>query len=305
MRNRILYWFVTLPSLLKVGCVGTLSVLFACSCLVVASMPNAYARGVAMQTATAQATQAEATVVAVAATDEASAAQAAASTATSEAEQAATATRVAAVERITATAIAVPTVTAQAVLDATATSIAGVTATAQAELAAVTATAQADSDATSTAVAAVTAQAQQTEAAIAREQANATATVMAIQQATATAESYDIEYQEVDIRDLVKGPDRYQDQKLRIAGQVFNIREEQEGLFGSSTITYIQIWVQIPGGGLFDREAVTIRFENTLPDVFADDYIIVYGEGDGTIEFKNNLGATIRQPLVDAVRIRF
>jgi hypothetical protein len=227
MRNRILYWFVTLPSLLKVGCVGTLSVLFACSCLVVASMPNAYARGVAMQTATAQATQAEATV------------------------------------------------------------------------------AQADSDATSTAVAAVTAQAQQTEAAIAREQANATATVMAIQQATATAESYDIEYQEVDIRDLVKGPDRYQDQKLRIAGQVFNIREEQEGLFGSSTITYIQIWVQIPGGGLFDREAVTIRFENTLPDVFADDYIIVYGEGDGTIEFKNNLGATIRQPLVDAVRIRF
>lgn len=189
MLNRILYWFVTLPSLLKAGCVGTIGVLFACSCLVVASMPSAYARGIEMRTATAQAAEAEATQIAIAAAEEATATSAAASTATTVAERAATAIRVAAVERITATAVAAPTATAQAYLDATATSIAGATATAQADI-----------DATTTAIAVATEQASATAEALAQaEQATAIAQAQAAEraateqanaQATATIEDY-------------------------------------------------------------------------------------------------------------------
>lgn len=189
MLNRILYWFVTLPSLLKVGCVSTFSVMFACSCLVVASMPGAHARGIELQTATAIAAQEQATRNALATAEAATATSFAVATATSIAQQASTATRVAAIEQFTATAIAAPTVTAQAYLDATATSIAAVTATAQAEVAA-----------TEAAIAQATEQAAATSTAIARaEQATATAqaqaaelaaTEQAAAQATATIEDY-------------------------------------------------------------------------------------------------------------------
>lgn len=189
MFNRILYWFVTLPSLLKAGCAATVGLLFACSCLFVASLPGAYAEGVAMQTATAQAAQDQATQIAIAAAGDATATSIAEVTATSAAEQAATATRVTAIERITATALAAPTQTAQAYLDATSTSIAALTATAQGEI-----------DATYTAIAAATEQAAATAQAQAQaEQATATAlaqaaeqaaTEQAIAQATTTIEDY-------------------------------------------------------------------------------------------------------------------
>lgn len=189
MINRILYWFVTLPAITKAGCLSTLGVVFACSCLFVASIPGTYARGIEMQTATALALQAEATQVAVAAEQEATVASiaaaqnatatsAAASTATSVARDAATATRVAAIQQVTATAEAAPTATAQAYLDATSTVIAGVTATAQAE-----------ADAAATAVAVATREAAESATSIARAE-QATATAQAVAQATATIEDY-------------------------------------------------------------------------------------------------------------------
>lgn len=142
-------------------------------------------------------------------------------------------------------------------------------------------------------------------AAAATAEAEVQATAAAVQGATATAVAYDTDYPEIDIRDLVKGPARYEGQQLRLAGQVFNIREEVEGFLDRRTVTYIQMWVQIPGGGALDREAVMVRFENTLEGVFADDFIIVYGEGNGSFEGTNAMGASISQPLVEAVRIRY
>lgn len=142
-------------------------------------------------------------------------------------------------------------------------------------------------------------------AAAATAEAEVKATTAAIAGATATAIAYDTDYPEVDIRDLVKGPARYEGQRLRLSGQVFNIREEVEGFLDRRTVTYIQMWVQIPGGGAFDREAVMVRFENTLEGVFADDFIIVYGEGNGSFEGTNAMGARISQPLIEAMRIRY
>lgn len=141
--------------------------------------------------------------------------------------------------------------------------------------------------------------------AAARAEREAQATAAAVEGATATAVAYDTNFPEVDIRDLVKGPARYEGQNLRVAGQVFNIREEVEGFLDRRTVTYIQMWVQIPGGGALDREAVSVRFENTLEGVFADDYIIVYGTGAGSLTGTNAMGAEISQPLIDAGRIRY
>lgn len=189
MVNRILYWFVTLPSLTKFGCASILSVFVACNCLIIASMPEAYARQAEMQTATVVRAQQQATAEVIAAAESATAQRIADVTSTRVAQEAATATRVVAIRQITATALAAPTVTAQAYLDATATSIAGVTATAQADL-----------DATSTAVAIATEQAAVALTAEARAQeATATAqaraaareaTAQAIAQATAVIEGY-------------------------------------------------------------------------------------------------------------------
>ncbi|HEU4322172.1 MAG TPA: hypothetical protein VFS21_03400 [Roseiflexaceae bacterium] len=115
---------------------------------------------------------------------------------------------------------------------------------------------------------------------------------------TATIVAYDTAYPEVDIRDLAKAPDRYEGQKFRLEGEVFNIEE-------SGGETFLQMWVQIPGGDRLDREAVAVRFNSDLPGVFAESYIIVYGVGRGAFEGTNAMGATIRQPLVEAELVRF
>jgi hypothetical protein len=180
MLNRVLYWFITLPGLIKGGCLGIVGVFAACSCLFVASIPAATARieAQATQTSVAVAQQATQAVLHTTATS-AAIAQAAtrsafdASTATAEAHQIAT-----------QTAIAAPTATARAYEAATTTAIAMQAATSQAY-----------ADATGTAIAQVTVQAQQTAEAVAMAdqatataQANAQATAAAAQQATEAAQ---------------------------------------------------------------------------------------------------------------------
>jgi hypothetical protein len=181
MLNRVLYWFITLPGLIKGGCLGIVGVFAACSCLFVASIPAATARieGQATQTSVAMAQQATQVVLHTTATS-AAIAQAAtqsafdASTATAEAHQVAT-----------QTAMAAPTATARAYEAATTTA-----------LAMQAATSQADADATSTALAQATIEAQQTAEAVAvaahgtaTAEANAQATAAAAQQATAEAQT--------------------------------------------------------------------------------------------------------------------
>jgi hypothetical protein len=298
MLNRILYWFITLPALAKGGCLTAFAIVFVCSCLTVASIPGARARQVAQATQTAVAAQAQATQAAVAAQAQATqvalnstATSIADATAAALANQAATATSIAVAEIATQTAIAAPTVTAQAYADATNTALAGATATSQAYI-----------DATNTAAAQATSDALQTAEAIAAEKATAeaipTATALARAAATATAEAIEATYQEIDIRALVKNPDRYTGVPIKLTGQVFRIEEE----IGR---TAIQMWVQIPGGSEFDREAVAVFFDGTLDEVFKDSYIVVYGTGAGKIEGTNAFGGTVVQPLIKAEYVRY
>lgn len=128
-------------------------------------------------------------------------------------------------------------------------------------------------------------------------------TAQAKADATATIVALDAEYPEADIRDLVKGPDRYRDRKFHLQGTVFTIREETGLLSGVTTI--MQIWVQVPGGSEFEREAVVVRFKGTLEGVFKDSPVIVYGTGAGAFEGTNTFGAKIVQPGMDATFVRY
>ena len=167
MLNRILYQIVTLPRLVKVGCLGVTFLLFACTFGTIASIPAARARVAeqttqtaiaqgeqAKQVAAAQAEQTTQTAIAqgeqakqVAAAQREQATQATIDTAaTSSAEIAATtqakddetATSVVVAQQATETAISAATTTAQIAIDATntaimmvATSVAASTAAAQ------------------------------------------------------------------------------------------------------------------------------------------------------------------------------
>ena len=85
---------------------------------------------------------------------------------------------------------------------------------------------------------------------------------------------------------------------MKLKGQVFQIEEENGQ-------TAIQMWVQIPGGTEFDREAVAVFFDGTLDEVFKDSYIIVYGTGAGKLEGTNAFGGAVVQPLIKAEYVRF
>ena len=174
MLNRLLYRLVTLPAIVKAGCLGTLGVFFACSCLFLASIPGASARAATFATQTAVAHQVEITQRALAST----ATSIAHTTATAQTGLNATATGVAHVQQATQTAEAAPAVTAQAALDAT-----------NAAYAASTATSQAVAAATGTSIAQATVLAGQTAEAIAAEQAAAATAQAAAQESTATAQA--------------------------------------------------------------------------------------------------------------------
>ncbi len=103
-------------------------------------------------------------------------------------------------------------------------------------------------------------------------------------------------YYEVDVRDLKKSPAAYKGRPIQIQGEVFNISEVTGG-------TYLQMWVSIPGGTEFDREAVVVIYQGRLPSIYEKSRILVSGLGADTTTVKNGYGATITQPAVLADRV--
>jgi len=123
---------------------------------------------------------------------------------------------------------------------------------------------------------------------------NATANKNAV--ATRVVTLSDGDYQAVDVRDLKKNPDAYKGKPIQLQGEVFNIKEQ-------SGQTFLQMWVPIPGGTQFDREAVVVNYGGALPNVYEKTKITVFGIGDGTGSGKNAFGATSTQPAIHADRV--
>ncbi len=97
----------------------------------------------------------------------------------------------------------------------------------------------------------------------------------------------------IDPRDLEKSPDMFRGQKVVISGEVFNIKEDKNG-------TTMQIWVARPGGSAFDRIAVYVTYPGSLPGLYKNDSVFVYGLCGGTVTGFNALGGVIGQPLIEA-----
>jgi len=121
----------------------------------------------------------------------------------------------------------------------------------------------------------------------------ATATTIPLALPTASEEQAKARWQTVDIRDLVKNPDRYNEQQVHYEGEVLSIEEADDG-------TVMQIWVQVPGGSDFDREVVIVVYRGGTDGIYEDTKVEFWGYCKGALEGTNAFGGAIRQPLISA-----
>lgn len=111
--------------------------------------------------------------------------------------------------------------------------------------------------------------------------------------ATVDIEELKAAWKTVDIRDLAKNPDGYNGQEVHHKGEVFTIQENNDG-------TIMQVWVSVPGGNEFDREAVIVTFNGRSDNVYEGSLVEFWGYSLGSFEGTNAFGGNIRQPLVHA-----
>jgi|GEM_PF-1906258 tetratricopeptide (TPR) repeat protein len=97
----------------------------------------------------------------------------------------------------------------------------------------------------------------------------------------------------VDIRALVKNPDNYLGYELHYKGEVFSIAEDNNG-------AVMQVWVDVPGGSEFDREAVIVYWSGTTENIYEGTTIEFWGYGLGSYEGTNAFGGSISQPVISA-----
>jgi hypothetical protein len=109
--------------------------------------------------------------------------------------------------------------------------------------------------------------------------------------ATVDPETAKAHWGNVDIRNLLKNPDNYFGQEVHYKGEVFTIEEDASG-------SAMQVWVDIPGGSEFDREAVVVLFEGATDNIYKGTEIEFWGYCMGTLEGTNAFGVTIRQPMI-------
>lgn len=96
----------------------------------------------------------------------------------------------------------------------------------------------------------------------------------------------------VDIRDLVKNPDKYKDQELHYRGTVITAEEDGQA-------SYFQILV--PTGKMVNETYnVLIVWDGSSENIYNGTEIEIWGHGRGSIMTENLLGGTIRLPVVVA-----
>jgi hypothetical protein len=116
--------------------------------------------------------------------------------------------------------------------------------------------------------------------------------------ATLDPETAKARWSTIDIRELVKNPDKYVGYELHYKGEVFNIEEDSNG-------AAMQVWVRVPGGSEFDQEAVAVYWSGRTTGIYEGTKIEFWGYGLGSLEGTNAFGATIRQPLVTAEYVTY
>lgn len=92
------------------------------------------------------------------------------------------------------------------------------------------------------------------------------------------------------IKEFLKNPDKFKGTRMNIVGKIMNIEEGKEG-------TAIQMYVNN------QYDTVIVFYPRTVK-VYDRDIVRVYGEGAGSIEGKNRMGAMMRWPVVAAKYVK-
>ena len=92
------------------------------------------------------------------------------------------------------------------------------------------------------------------------------------------------------IKEFLKNPDKFKGVRMNIVGKIMNIEESKEG-------TAIQMYVNN------QYDTVLVFYPRTVK-VYDRDIVRVYGEGAGSIEGKNRMGAMMRWPVVAAKYVK-
>ncbi len=106
-------------------------------------------------------------------------------------------------------------------------------------------------------------------------------------QLTATANKatndYKASFEQIQWRDFITYPEKYDGNKIRINCRVFNIVKSSK---------HIQCYV--PG----TYEAFYVKFTDSFDDIYENNILTIYGTGDGLECFTNTMGNQICQPLI-------
>lgn len=120
----------------------------------------------------------------------------------------------------------------------------------------------------------------------------ATQDAIASKSATATVVAEKQTWNTVDVRDLIKDPEKYKTKRVAYSGQVFNI-EESRGL------VVMQIWVMAGG----QREAIIVSHVGDSTGIYKGTNVKIYGVVSGAISGTNAFGGEVSQPHVLAAYV--
>lgn len=91
-------------------------------------------------------------------------------------------------------------------------------------------------------------------------------------------------------KEIFKNPTKFIDTRLNIVGKIMEIKENDGQ-------TFIQMFVSD------DLDSVIVHYKGNT-SFYKDDLIRVYGEGVGTMEGQNRMGATMTWPVIQAKYIK-
>ena len=101
-------------------------------------------------------------------------------------------------------------------------------------------------------------------------------------------QAYLDEFEQVNVRDFITYPAKFEGKMIKISGSIFNINGNDE----------FQIFIS----GTSDAAYIITR--EPFDNLYENNYVTIYGYGQGENCFKNVYNAEICQPMVDAVIVK-
>lgn len=100
--------------------------------------------------------------------------------------------------------------------------------------------------------------------------------------AVAATNVYLQQFEQVNVRDFVTYPDKFKNKKIKVSGTIFNVNGDDQ----------FQIWIS------GTRDPAYIIAKESFDDLYENNFVTIYGEGQGENCGKNAYGGEVCQPLI-------